>query len=381
MFSTTLSKEEFEATPIAALYKIYCLAIQERDSALSRDNESRSLLRSLDALLQKESQRNLELNGLLEKASHNKAVVPKSKPALKYPAKSIDEGTNIVLLGSSMFGRLQSYNFPADVQIFTYRGTTTDQKIDIIRETPDKKLRELIIYTGTCDILNTTLSANEILEKIKTLVDLSITKFNQDKTIIVEVIPILTLKSAKPATYIYDPNSKQNERIKELNNEINSYGTETDNLDILKMHDQIAESDDPTLFYFDDLHLNDNKGVPKLQMELITVVLGFSDRNPKDHPRTRAAPSGQNTNHYNHAQTSGHTGPGFNSNYNSNYNYSHFPASHPGPRFNYPISGHTGPGSNQYHAYSGHTGPGPLKHGINHFNARVGSSPYYNNRS
>ena len=118
---------------------------------------------------------------------------------------------------------VKDQTIPCDIGIHSYRGSTTDEKIEILKQYP-KKMRTVILQDGTNAILKKKGQNEEQLFSK----DIDLIEAVDAKLILMQVPPI------RQSTH----HEAINERIKCFNDKLTSYtnNSEKSNLDVLPIH-------------------------------------------------------------------------------------------------------------------------------------------------
>lgn len=186
-----------------------------------------------------------------------------------FSAKIIADCTRNLIIGSSIVARIKHNMLPEDVQIHSYSGSFTNEKREVVRQYPAKKLKSITIQDGTNAILNSSKSTDELFQDYELLVNEIQRKFNPDTVYLCEVTPLQSYKEGEKSK-ICDFNAK----IKELCND--------NNLTLIPLYECISNIPNfETLLFYNRLHFQDPTGVNVLTDLIKQKVLSSSNNVPR----------------------------------------------------------------------------------------------------
>ena len=184
-----------------------------------------------------------------------------------FPVK--DNTTNLIIGSSIVKNLVNDRSFPADVEVHAYRGSTTLEKLQILEQYDQKKMKTVVLQDGSNAILkNKSCSLDIILENFAKLVHAVNNKFQPDSLVIMQTPPV---KNSQFYTNVNKKISDFNQRIRSLFNDVNF------TVKFLNVHDFLISLPSYENFYYDDIHFNYQQGVPYLKNAILSHVLLTSD--------------------------------------------------------------------------------------------------------
>lgn len=271
-----LSFETFNGMTKKELYEIYSNLYREKAQLLEQHHLLKDILSKVT-----------EVHDVVKKTSGDESghesqddrpsptSDQKLKPVRPFPTLAIDDSTENLVLGSSIFARVNTDGFfiPKDVEFHAYSGSTTLEKIEILKSVKSKKLRTVVIQDGTNALSkNPSLSAQKQLHDFCKLFDSVMDKFQPEKIFVCEVPPFRDIER----------NSAINKRIVEYNAELNTYCTEK-GIHIIKLYDSVMKVKNNKDMFFGNVHFSDNIGLPFLVNCVLTPLIhsAYSDGLPR----------------------------------------------------------------------------------------------------
>ena len=141
---------------------------------------------------------------------------------------------------------------PEDICVHDYRGSTTCEKIEVVRQLPKTVIKTVLIQDGTNSILKEKqINIDELFEKYTDLVDLTRNTLSPENIVLMQVPPIRNLPK----------NEHINERIKLFNDKINALAGD-ENYKVANVYDRMKAMPSYDSLYYDDLHFHYKQGVP-----------------------------------------------------------------------------------------------------------------------
>ena len=112
----------------------------------------------------------------------------------KFSIKDVNEN---LAIGSSIIGKLErDTTIPADIGVHAYRGSTTNEKLRVLKDYEAKKLKTLVLQDGTNNVLKDTSKSAEVnFEEFKQLVNLCVEKFTPETIVLCEIPPLKDLEN------------------------------------------------------------------------------------------------------------------------------------------------------------------------------------------
>ena len=183
----------------------------------------------------------------------------------------IREEANNLVMGSSIVRRLATdRSIPADVQILAYSGSTTKEKMKIIDNYEEKNIKTFLLQDGTNAILKqTACMTDELIDDYSQLITKVQEKFKPETLLLMEVLP---LKDE-------GKNKNSNQRIDQFNSKLKELAdnSEYNNIKVIPANELVKRSGSYNQLFYDDIHLNFNKGVPFLKNIILSHLLQTSN--------------------------------------------------------------------------------------------------------
>ena len=140
---------------------------------------------------------------------------------------------------------------PEDICVHDYRGSTTWEKIEVVKQLPKTVIKTVLIQDGTNSILKEKhKNIDELFEKHTDLVDLTRNKISPQNIVLMQVPPIRSLPK----------NEQINERIKIFNDKINALAGD-ENYKIANLYDLMKAMPSYDSLYYYNLHFHYKQGV------------------------------------------------------------------------------------------------------------------------
>ena len=266
-----LSQESFNSLSKAQLCNIYIELYQK--------NEEREQI--IIDYVKRSSMGNTGSQFSYHKVTGNKANDPEKVRTIK--VIPLPERTGNLILGSSIVKNMAgNRTIPTDIVTHAYRGSTTSEKIQILDQYPNRKMKTVVLQDGTNTIVkNKDKPIDEIFDEYQVLLDKVREKFSPDILVALEVPPMKN-----------DPrNTSKNTKIQEFNNILREKACSM-GIKVAPIHQTITSFPNYNFLYYDDLHFHNYRGVPFLKNFLLSYVLCTSDGQVQNSVTTR--------NHQNH---------------------------------------------------------------------------------
>ena len=195
------------------------------------------------------------------------------------------EAKNIIW-GSSIIGKLETdKTIQTDITDHAYRGSTTIEKLELLKKYPETKMKTVILQDGTNSFLKFQQKPKDVFEQYKQLVKLCREKFNPDKFYLMTVIPMKNTSANMAKNRMYDEfndliktyyENDPDINILDFNNWIKEIGAKTDNIG-REIDLKDYENSEYNKLYHDNVHLNYRIGIPFLKNHLMPILIGTSD--------------------------------------------------------------------------------------------------------
>ena len=165
-----LSQESFNSLSKAQLYNIYIELYQK--------NEEREQI--IIDYVKRSSMGNTGSQFSYHKVTGNKANDPEKVRTFKVIL--LPERTGNLILGSSIVKNMAGdRKIPTDIVTHAYRGSTTSEKIQILDQYPNRKMKTVVLQDGTNTIVkNKDKPIDEIFDEYQVLLDKVREKFSPD---------------------------------------------------------------------------------------------------------------------------------------------------------------------------------------------------------
>ena len=165
-----------------------------------------------------------------------------------------------LVLGSSIVAHLsKDKTIPQDVAIHGYQGSSTREKIAVLKNISRKQMKTVVLQDGSNSLLKKKhYSVPNVFDTYKELVKNVLLKFEADYLYLCEVPPMM--KSLQ--------NRAQNERIKEFNRLLFDFIESNDSdatIKLLPLAESSREIPNYNSYYYDEIHLNFSWGLPFLK--------------------------------------------------------------------------------------------------------------------
>ena len=183
-----------------------------------------------------------------------------------FQAFDIREKTTNLVIGSSLVKNLMNdRSIPEDVSVHAYKGSTTQEKLALMEQYPDLKMKTVLLQDGTNSILrNKNKDISELADDTCVLIQAIKEKCSPDVLVFMEVPPI------KKSTN----NDSTNEKIKLFNRKMREKLKSFEfDIKILAMHDMLLNLPSYNELYYDAIHFNYQRGVPFLKNAILSYVL------------------------------------------------------------------------------------------------------------
>ena len=170
------------------------------------------------------------------------------------------------MIGSSLVKNLMNdRSIPEDVSVHAYKGSTTQEKLALMEQYPDLKMKTVLLQDGTNSILrNKNKDISELADDTCVLIQAIKEKFSPDVLVFMEVPPI------KKSTN----NDSTNEKIKLFNRKMREKLKSFEfDIKIFAMHDMLLNLPSYNELYYDAIHFNYQRGVPFLKNAILSYVL------------------------------------------------------------------------------------------------------------
>ena len=159
------------------------------------------------------------------------------------------EDTKNLILGSSITARVTTETMPSDTIIHSHRGNSTEKKMKVLTKYPRSEFKCVIIPDGTNSIFKRKFETlNEFSIKFEELIEVLVQQFTPETVVICELPPSLDNVEANKNMDLY----------KEYNN--CTYGSKS-GYQVLKVLALIKCNNNWSFLFWDNIHLNDERGV------------------------------------------------------------------------------------------------------------------------
>ena len=255
-----LSSQAFQALSKADLYQIYV--------DLYKKNEEK------DEVIK---QYVITTSNFISKASTNSQLVTSGRTiqAKKvrefkcFPIK--DEQKNLVIGSSLVKNLVWDHTIPQDIEIHAYRGSTTLEKMAVLKQYPEKKLKTVILQDGTNAIVkNCENDVEEVFNNYIELVQAVDEKFKPDQLVLMQIPP---LKSNTR-------NHTANENFKVFNQKVSNYlncPAFKENVRLMPLHEFMITLPDYNSLLYDDVHFSNHYGLPFRKNSMLSYLLKTSN--------------------------------------------------------------------------------------------------------
>ena len=187
----------------------------------------------------------------------------------KYYVKKIPHAVTNLILGSSIVATINLDDLPGDIMVHTYKGSSTNDKMEVIDLYPSKKLTSFTIQDGTVSLhQNPETDVSELFEDYKKLIQQIVQKFTPAKLFLCHVPPVNDGEDVLT--------SVKNIRIKEFNDLMQNLSESTENFDVIPLFAELTGFGDIKKLYRDELHPNNNMGMQIIKNCLSSKILKCS---------------------------------------------------------------------------------------------------------
>ena len=205
-----MNQEEFNSHNKNELYRIYVdlfKKVEEKDSIIKG-----FVISASQFLLKKQSNDDPKESGKISN-QYNPPIIQEVR-VRRFEPKEVPTKTQNLVIGSSMVKNLVGDStIPEDISVHDYRGSTTCEKIEVVKQLPKTVIKTVLIQDGTNSILKEKQkNIDELFEKYTDLVDLTRNTLSPENIVLMQVPPIRNLPK----------NEHINERIKLFNDKLNA---------------------------------------------------------------------------------------------------------------------------------------------------------------
>ena len=174
-------------------------------------------------------------NEFLSKAVQNKTMEPTgitetAKKVRPFQAFHIKEEQRNLVIGSSLVKNLvKDQTIPCDIGVHRYRGSTTVEKIKILKQYPETRMTSVVLQDGTNSILKEKdKNEEQLFSNYIDLIEAVDSKFKPDKLFLMQV-PAIRQNTHQKAI---------NRRIKNFNVKLTCYASKSgkSNIEVLPIH-------------------------------------------------------------------------------------------------------------------------------------------------
>ena len=153
-----------------------------------------------------------------------------------------------------------------DISIHSYPGSTTKEKISIVDNYSERKLKTIIVQDGTNSLLKSrNASVDDLMQDYLDMIKKVDEKFNPNKIVLIIVPPLRN-----------NPGNKyHNSRIIESNTKIREH-LET-KYQIINIHEIMESMKDYNVLLHDERHFNYRNGILFLRNQVLLHCLGSSN--------------------------------------------------------------------------------------------------------
>ena len=176
----------------------------------------------------------------------------------------LNDRTENLILGSSIIAKLENDpNIPEDSAVHAYRGSTTKEKIYVLKKNNEREIKTLILQDGTNSVLKTDKNESEIFEDYSNLVEACIHKFNPDNIILCEVLPLKNQPQFK----------SKNDTINDFNKLLGEHFANKSKFKALPRYKMISQISRFDSMYHDNVHLNYRTGIRWFKNQLLAQLM------------------------------------------------------------------------------------------------------------
>ena len=135
-------------------------------------------------------------------------------------------------MGSSLIGKLKNgQTIPTDITVYAHRGSTTIEKLELLKKYPETKMITVILQDVTNSFLKFERNPRDVFEHYRQLVKLCQEKFNPNKFYLMRVIQLKNTSANMPKNRMYD----------EFNDLIKTYNENDTDVNIFNFNKWIKE--------------------------------------------------------------------------------------------------------------------------------------------
>lgn len=210
---------------------------------------------------------NESVKPILQKASleQQPRVNAQEREQPRFTAKFLHIDSKNIIIGSSILARLPLNDIPSDIALHSYRGSTTEEKREIIKQYRNVHLKTVTLQDGTNALLkNKLVDVEQLFENYTLLVKEIQEKFTPEKFLLCEVLPLNNNDVSTDA------------RIKQFNQLINDFAKGDENIEIVAFNAVIEKCANKARYYHDEIHMNDHLGMSTLKSLLLTALIPYS---------------------------------------------------------------------------------------------------------
>ena len=236
--------------------------------------------------------------GSNESSSSSTTQVSKEEQMVRtFPIIETPTEAKNIILGSSIIGKLKTdKTIPTDTTFHAYRGSSTIEKLELMKKYPETKMKTVILQDGTNSFLKFERKPKDVFEQYKQLVKLCREKINSDKLYLMTVIPIKNTSANMAKNRMYDEFNDVIKTYYENDPDINLLGFNKLIKEIAAKTDNIGREIDLTDYenseykklYHDNVYLNYRIVIPFLKNHLMRILIhtsvGLISKTRKTHP-------------------------------------------------------------------------------------------------
>ena len=245
-----MNQEEFNSHNKNELYRIYVdlfKKVEEKDSIIKE-----FVISASQFLLKKSSQMTIQRNQVKSRTNITPLIIQEVR-VRRFEPKEVPTKTQNLVIGSSLVKNLVGDStIPEDICVHDYRGSTTCEKNEVVKQLPKTVIKTVLIQDGMDSILKEKQkNIDELFEKYTDLVDITRNTLSPENIVLMQVPPIRNLPK----------NELINERIKLFNDKLNALAGDK-NYKVANVYDLVKAMPSYDSLYYDDLHFHYKQGVP-----------------------------------------------------------------------------------------------------------------------
>ena len=172
----------------------------------------------------------------------------------KFSLFVVPEECKSLVKGSRIISRIKAKILPNDSFVYSYRGSTTEEKIKFLNRHPEQKSKCVILQDATNSVLKQKIpNPINFIGKFLDFIEVIITNFSLDMVVICEIPPVLDKHDTRG-----------------FNNAINDYFGSKSGFEMLNINSKFLKTIGS--YFGTKNHFNDNHGVALLRNCLRSFV-------------------------------------------------------------------------------------------------------------